>query len=81
MRIYLEKKAVKSPQCREAPHLNLRWPPAALGTPPSNPRFVTIFFFSKLKTNIQMNTRQFFNIDIYMHFRSQRQERESNCYT
>jgi len=30
-----------------------------------------IFIFFKLRTNIKMNTRQFFSIGIYMHLRNQ----------
>jgi len=38
------------------------------------------FFFNKLRTNVKINTRQFFNIGIYMHLRNQRRQRESNSY-
>jgi len=36
------------------------------------------FVFFKLRTSIKINTRQFFNIGIYIHLRNQPRQRESN---
>jgi len=50
---------------------NLFWPRTPSET-------LSSFFFKKLRTNIKINTRQFFNTGTHIHLRNQPRQRESN---